>query len=165
MLHNKCGRASRPTSSSPWRHRRVLPNRDPYPLAPPTEQGVELGPAYRDGPAVGQRHGATRRIHGRDQVAFRDQVRLDEQFDVAHARTSAPIAPGVEEIGRSQSEKSLPNRINSTEEAATRVPSCIGGLGRAHVLPCPRSNNGARHVRGRWDAAGLDLPGWRDDLS
>ena len=50
------------------------------------------------------RHGAARRVHGRDQVAFRDQVCLDEGLDVAHARTTALRAGKVKEKPRLQSE-------------------------------------------------------------
>jgi hypothetical protein len=48
----------------------------PRPLATLAQQRVELGATNGDGAAVWQRHDAARRIHGRDQVAFRDSTRM-----------------------------------------------------------------------------------------
>jgi hypothetical protein len=57
--------------SPPRRHWRLLSDDDPRSLSTLAHQRVELGAAHGDGAAVGERHGAARRIHGRDQVAFR----------------------------------------------------------------------------------------------
>jgi hypothetical protein len=57
--------------SSPWRHRHLLSDHNPRPLATFAQQRVELGAAHGDGAAVGQGHRAAGGIHRCDQGAFR----------------------------------------------------------------------------------------------
>jgi Tripartite tricarboxylate transporter family receptor len=57
--------------SSPRRHRRLLSDDDPRPLATLAQQRVELGAAHCDGATIRQGHCSARRLHGHDQVVFR----------------------------------------------------------------------------------------------
>lgn len=102
--------------SSPGRHRRVSPDRHPRPFTAPRERGVKLGTTYRDGPPIGQRHGAPGRIHGSEQVPLSGKVVFDEQLDVAHVRTTALSAAKVKVIAKAQSQQSVVNPINSIEK-------------------------------------------------
>jgi hypothetical protein len=108
-------------ASSPRWHRRVPANNHPGTLARSVEEGVELGPAHGDGSAVGQGHRTAGCINDNDKVAFRHQIRFDEQFDLAHARTTALGASNVKRIARFQSQDRVTNRINSIEHAAPDV--------------------------------------------
>jgi hypothetical protein len=67
-------RSSKPNlfaQSSPRGHWDLLSDDDPRPLATLAQQRVELGAAYGDSAAIGERHGTARRIHGGYQLAFR----------------------------------------------------------------------------------------------
>jgi hypothetical protein len=105
-------------ASSPRRQRRVLPNHHPGTLARSVEQVVELGAAYCNGLAVRQGHRTAGCINGNDKLAFRHQIRFDQQFDLAHARTTALGAANVKRIATLQSQQRVRNRINSTQQAA-----------------------------------------------
>jgi hypothetical protein len=63
--------------------------------------------------AVRQWHCPACGVDGRDQIALRSKVRLDEPFDLAHARTNALLAQNVKRSARAQSLKPECNRINS----------------------------------------------------
>src|SRR5205823_3978834 len=61
----------------------------PGALALSVKDTVKLGATHRDGSAVRQGDTTAGCINGRDKVAFRHQIRFDEQFDLVHARTTA----------------------------------------------------------------------------
>jgi hypothetical protein len=84
-------------------------------------RAVELGAAYCNGSAVRQGHRTAGCINGNDELAFRHQIRFDQQFDLAHARTTALGAANVKRIARLQSRDRVTSRINSTQQLAPNV--------------------------------------------
>ena len=66
----------KPAQSPPCRHRRLLSDHNPCPLATLAQQRVELGATDGDGATILQEYCATLRIHGRDQVALRGYLAL-----------------------------------------------------------------------------------------
>jgi hypothetical protein len=72
-------------------------------------------------PVIGFLNSSSADADGDRKVAFRHQIRFDEQFDLAHARTTALGASNVKLIARLQSQDRVTNRINSTEHAAPDV--------------------------------------------
>ena len=77
----------------------------PGALALSVKDTVKLGATHRDGSAVRQGDTTAGCINGSDKVAFRHQIRFDEPFDLAHARTTALGTVNVKQIERLQSQE------------------------------------------------------------